>query len=56
MGPKTLRVKYKVGQSIKSGDGNEYVIARIYKWPEWLDLELINKSNGEYGTLRIVTK
>ena len=45
---------YKVGNKIKDGDGNEWVIARIYRQEDgWYDLELINVETGATGELRV---
>lgn len=42
----------RVGDKIKDGRGVEWAIARIWKWPKWDDLDLINVETGERGSLR----
>lgn len=42
----------KVGDRIKDKNGIEWVVARIWKWPKYNDLDLINTETGEYGYLR----
>lgn len=42
----------KVGDKVKDKYGIEWVVAQIWKWPKWNDLDLINTLTGEYGYLR----
>jgi hypothetical protein len=44
--------EHKVGDHIKDGSGKEWVVAKVYKWPKWIDYELINTETGDYGALR----
>ena len=44
------RRKVKVGDRIK-----EWVVARVWEWPKWYDLELV-KDGGECGELRVAKK
>lgn len=44
---------YKVGEKIKDGAGNEWVIARIWPQGKWNDLDLIHTATGERGSVRV---
>lgn len=45
-------IEKKVGDILKSKDGTDYVVARIWEWPKWNDLDLFNKKTGERGYFR----